>query len=106
MKDGALLRAIITEAAQSTVGTSLTFVEQERVVSATMERLRGQLGGSVLRLYIPKTATTDKARRAREIRALTGVSSVSALASRYGISERQVRRIVGDKPSAKGTSST
>jgi Mor family transcriptional regulator len=101
MSEHLLLRAIITEAAQAVVGTALTVVEQERAVSATMDRLRGQLGGTVLRLYIPKTATADKVRRAREIRALASFSSMSSLASRYGISERQVRRIVGGKPSAK-----
>lgn len=103
MSDHILLRTIITEAAQSVVGTALSAVERERAVAATMDRLRGQLGGSVLRLYIPRTSTADKVRRAREIRALVSVSSVSSLAARYGISERQVRRIVGQKPG--GTSS-
>lgn len=103
MSDHILLRTIIAEAAQSVVGTALSVVERERAVVATMDRLRDQLGGSVLRLYIPRTSTADKVRRAREIRALASVSSVSSLAARYGISERQVRRIVGEK---SGTSST
>lgn len=101
MNDSYLLRAIITEAAQSVVGTALTLVEQERVVAATMGRIGAAMGGCVLRVYVPKVPPADKVRRAREIRALASVSSFSAIAGRYGISERQVRRIVGDKPSAK-----
>ena len=46
MNNVALLRSIITEAAQSVVGTSLTFVEQERVVAQTMARLVAQHGGT------------------------------------------------------------
>lgn len=101
MSDHILLRTIITEAAQSVVGTALSAVERERAVAATMDRLRGQLGGSVLRLYIPRTSTADKVRRAREIRAhyAAGVST-GALAARYGLGVRQVQRLVKTTSSA------
>mgnify|MGYP000995828878 CR=1 FL=1 len=96
MNNVAFLRAIITEAAQSVVGTSLTFVEQERVVAQTMARLVAQHGGTDTRVYIPKTDPMSRAMRAREIRALAqGGASVGALATRYGLSVRQVRRFVG-----------
>jgi Mor family transcriptional regulator len=96
MNNVALLRSIITEAAQSVVGTSLTFVEQERVFAQTMTRLVEQHGGTDTRVYIPKTDPMSRAMRAREIRALAqGGVSVGSLATRYGLSVRQVRRFVG-----------
>lgn len=101
MSDHTLLRAIITEAAQSVVGTALTPVEQERVMTATMARLRERLGGNILRLYVPKTGTFARVQRAREIRAhyAAGVST-GALAARYGLGVRQVQRLVKTTSSA------
>ena len=96
MNNVALLRSIITEAAQSVVGTSLTFVEQERVVAQTMARLVAQHGGTDTRIYIPKTDPFSRALRARAIRAKAqNGENLYSIASNFGLSVRQVRRFVG-----------
>lgn len=82
-------------AAQVVRHPSFTTAVETAVVEVLTTTLRDELGGQTLRLYIPKTGTFERAKRAREIRAqfAAGVS-IAVLASRYGISERQVQRLV------------
>lgn len=74
---------------------SFTSAVECAVVEVLTTTLRDELGGQTLRLYIPKTGTFARAQRAREIRSMHAAgTAIGALASRYGISERQVQRIV------------
>lgn len=82
-------------AAQVVRHPSFTTAVESAVVEVLTTTLRDELAGQTLRLYIPKTGTFERVRRAREIRAQYAAGmSIGALSARHGISERQVQRIV------------
>lgn len=97
MSDAAFLRILVSESVRALVGTAPSLVEQERAIAAGMAAMRPIFGGTEVRLYVPKVGTFDRARRAREIRAAWTGANAGELASRFGISERHVRRIVGGR---------
>lgn len=88
------VRDVIVESLRA-LGTNLPEDRLAHVEQAAISGLRPKYEGATVRFYIPKAGTFERAKRAREIRAqyAAGVSVV-ALASRYGISRRQVERIV------------
>ncbi len=92
-------------AAQVVRHPTFTTAVESAVVEVLTTTLRSEFSGTELRLYVPRVGTEERARRAREIRALWNGANLAFLAAKYGLSERQVRRIVGVKPSAKVTSS-
>jgi Mor family transcriptional regulator len=74
---------------------AFTSAVEAAVVEVLTTTLHDELAGQTLRLYIPKTGTHARTKRAREIRALFASGTpIAALATRYGISERQVQRLV------------
>lgn len=79
-----------------------TSVHIDVLVAALTTSARLQFGGEEVQVYVPKVGSRrDIDRRAREIRALWTGQNAAALGARYGLSERQIRRIVG----VRGTSS-
>jgi Mor family transcriptional regulator len=93
------IRAAIGETWAVAVGTSPSMAELERAVHRVTERLAPDFGGLSVRIYVAKRTQWQKSLRAREIRSQWDGGNCSALAERFGLSERQVRRIVGVKPS-------
>lgn len=82
------LRALGTQAPPGQLG---------RLEQAVMASLRTSYAGYTVRLYVPRVGTAERAARARAIRALWNGSNTAALAAQFGISERQVQRIVGER---------
>lgn len=82
--------------------TLATAVQAEVLIAALTTSARMQFGGEEVQVYVPKVGSRhDLDRRAREIRCLWNGQNSALLAARYGLSERQIRRIV----CVRGTSS-
>lgn len=99
MADAAFLRILVGSAIREVVGTAPSLAEQERALAAGMSALSDRYAGERVWLYVPKVGTRARVQRARAIRsAWTGANAVE-LAKRYGLSQRQVQRIVSSETS-------
>ncbi len=88
------VRDVISETVRA-LGTSVPEDKVSVIEQSVMQSLRLTYGGETARVYVPKIGTSERAVRARRIRALFNGRNGAALAAQFGVSERTVQRYVG-----------
>lgn len=99
MAGSTFIREVIDHTLRA-VGTTAHEIHLWQLEQTVLCSLRGSaFEGRQVSVYIARRSASERAQRARAIRALWNGANASALAAQFGLSERQIWRIVGAKPS-------